>query len=172
MSTGTLAPRTRRTLAAVAAAAVLPLGLAACGGDEAAENAAEKAIEDANGGDVDIDIDGDEVKIEGSDGAVQYGSDLPDDFPEDDIPLVGDVTVGSSTSTGGEKGWTIATETDDSPGDAFAEAKAELEEAGFAVDGVESGNYAQLKSDSYRLVLTASEGSGGAQVSYIVSTID
>lgn len=167
-----LAPRARRALAAVAAATVLPLGLSACGGDDRAENAAEKALEDANGGEVDVDIDGDDVKIEGSDGAVQYGAGLPDDFPEDDIPLVGEVSVGSSSSTGGEQGWTIATATDQSPEDAFAEAKEELEGAGFAVDGVESGNYAQMKSDDYRLVLTASEGPDGAQISYIISAAD
>ncbi|GAA3532139.1 hypothetical protein [Nocardioides daeguensis] len=171
MSVRTRTSRTRRAAIAVAAAALLPLGLAACG-DDAAENAAEKAIEDANGGDVDVDIDGDNVKIEGSDGAVQYGSELPDDFPRDEVPLVGEVTIGTSSTTDGTKGWTVATTTDASPDDAFEEAKAALEDAGFAIDGIESGNYAQLKSDAYRLVLTASEGADGAQISYIVSTAD
>ncbi|WP_408898300.1 hypothetical protein ACJ5H2_04125 [Nocardioides sp. R1-1] len=171
--TVTRTARIRRLAAAAAAAAVLPVGLAACGGDDAdkaAENAAEELIEEAEGGDLDVDIDGDDVTIEGSDGAIQSGTDLPDDFPEDEIPLVGEVTFGNSTATGGTTSWTVTTASDDSPDDAFAAAKEELEGAGFAVDGVESGNYAQLRSDAYRLVLTATEGTGGgAQLSYIVS---
>lgn len=160
--------RTRRVVAALAVAAILPLGLAACGGDDA-EKSAEKLIEGA-GGDVDVDIDGDDVTIEGSDGAIEYGSDLPEDFPEDDVPLVGEVTFGHSSAGADAQSWTVTTKSDDGADDAFAEAKAKLEGAGFAVDGVESGNYAQLKGARHRVVLTAAEDAGGAQLSYIVTT--
>ncbi len=166
--------RLRRTLSAGIAALALPLTLSACGeaAEQAAEEAAEKAIEDANGGDVDIDIDedGGEVKVENSDGSFVSGGDLPDDYPSDEVPLVGDVQFGSSASTGTGTGWTISTLYDGDAAAAFAAAKEALEGAGFTTDGAAGETFASMRSDAYSVVLSAGDGADGTTLSYVVST--
>lgn len=168
-----LHPRARRTLAAAALAGFLPLTLSACGEsiEKAAEEAAEKAIEDANGGgDVDIDVDSGEVKVESSDGSYSAGQGLPEDFPVDEIPLVGEVRSGSSVNTGEGKGWTVSTETDLSPADAVAEATAKLEGAGFSDQGSFGGTNANLGDDKYGVLInTADTGTGATTIVYVVS---
>ncbi|MCX6400803.1 MAG: hypothetical protein NTX33_12860 [Propionibacteriales bacterium] len=168
-------PHLRRTFGIAAAALVLPFTLSACGDalENAAENAAEEAIKDGSSGDVDVDIDGGEVKIENSDGSYVSGGDLPDGFPEDDVPLIGDVKFGSRTNDGDTQGWTVSTQVDSSAADAFDEASAKLEDAGFESQGQSTGTYAGFRSDKYQVVLTsADDQSGGAIMSYIVGAAE
>lgn len=78
-----------KILAASFAGAAFLLG--GCGlGDEAVERGMEEAIEAgaSDGTEVDIDADGGKVKVEDSDGSVEFGGDteLPESFP-DDVPL-------------------------------------------------------------------------------------
>jgi hypothetical protein len=77
----------------IAAAALTALTLTACGGGE---KALENAIEDATGGEADVDLDGDgSVSISTPDGEYNSGgaAALPDDFPSE-IPLPeGDVEL-------------------------------------------------------------------------------
>lgn len=176
-SSKTLQPtrtRLRRTVAATTAALALPLGLGACGeaAEKAAEQAAEKAIEDANGGDVDIDIDedGGQVKVESSDGTYVGGGDLPDDYPSEDVPLVGDVQFGSSAATGTGTGWTVSTLYDGDAATAFDAARSALEGAGFTVDGAAGDTYASMRTDRYAVILSAGDGADGTTLSYVVSS--
>lgn len=167
-----LSPRLRRTVAATTLAAFLPLSLAACGEsiENAAEEAAEQAIEDANGGEVDIDTDNGEVKVESSDGSYSAGQGLPEDFPEDEVPLVGEVRSGSSVNTGDGMGWTVSTETDLSPAEAVAEATAKLKGAGFSEEGSLGGTNATLGNGKYGVLInTADTGSGATAIVYVVS---
>lgn len=165
--------RLRRTLAATAVALTLPLALAGCGeaAENAAENAAEKAIEDANGGNADVDIDGDEVTIENGDGSVVVGGGgLPDGFPEDAVPLVGEVTSGTAVDSGQGAGWTIGTESDGDVEDVFAEAVAKLEAAGFTNQSTLGGTSANLTGEEYGVVLNVSDsGTGSVVAVYVVS---
>ena len=92
-----------RMLAAIAA---LALATSACSAEDVAESAAEKAMEQAGGGDVDIDSGGGTISMSSSEGTVQMGSggSLPDAFP-DDMPLPeGDYEVASSFSQEGSDG--------------------------------------------------------------------
>lgn len=166
-------PRLRRTVAAAAAAVALPLALGACGEavENAAENAAENAIEDGSGGDVDIDVDDGEVKVENSDGSVVVGGgELPDGFPEDAVPLVGEVKSGTAVDTPDGTGWTIGTESSGNAEDVFAEALAELEGAGFTNQSTLGGTSANLTSGEYGVVLNVSEsGTGSVVAAYVVS---
>ena len=74
--------RTVKSVASVALAATLVTGCSAIA-DKAGEKVAEKGMEAAGGGDVDIDSDGDgKVSIESDEGSLEIGgSELPDDFP-------------------------------------------------------------------------------------------
>ncbi|HWJ68235.1 MAG TPA: hypothetical protein VNT31_16295 [Nocardioides sp.] len=167
--------RTRRTLAATALVAALPFALTACAeaAEKAAEEAAEQAIEENGGGDVDIDVDDGEVKVENSDGSVVIGGgDLPEDFPKDAVPVVGEVQYANSTTTPDGRGWTVSTTAGGSPEDALAEARSALEDAGFSEQGGGLGGaHVAMQSDEYAVVLTAADtGSGGTGLVYVVTT--
>jgi hypothetical protein len=80
---------TPKILAASLLGAALVLG--GCGlGEEAAEKGLEEAMEAGASDGTDVDIDGEDgnVKVESSDGSMEFGGDteLPESFP-DDIPL-------------------------------------------------------------------------------------
>ncbi len=88
---------------------VLALLAAACGGsvtDRVAEEVAGQIVEQAGGGNVDIDTSGDgdiTVSLEGEDGSVVQagGNELPDDFP---FPLPDEYEVGMNVSQDGPAG--------------------------------------------------------------------
>lgn len=88
-------------------------GLAACGGDDdAGTEAVERAIEQAGGGEVDIDIDDESgsYRVETDEGTVSMSSsgDLPDDWPAD-VPLPdGFAITGGSSIDGGSSGRIVA----------------------------------------------------------------
>lgn len=135
------------TTTALAGAALV---FAACGGgDSISENLAEEAIEQAGGGDVDIDSDGgsvnidtdegsmsvDEdgnVEIETEDGSFSSSGDIPEGFP-DEVPLPDGLDVGSGAVTDGPEGesYQVAGSVDGDPADVFAELIAQFEDAGF-----------------------------------------
>ena len=146
------APRLARAAAAAALTALLPLTLAACGdsnddsssdrsadnsGDNGDKSAEEKAAEDlaeslgADGNpSVDVEID-----------------QLPEGFPEDEVPLVGEVTGGTTSDTPAGTGWSVTTSSDKSVEDAFEEAKSALLAAGYQEQTVLEGQSALLRGD-------------------------
>ncbi len=153
--------RTRRAAAALVLVPALALTGACGGGDEeAAERIAENALEDANGGDADVDIDGDEVTIETDEGTMSMGQDLPSDFPSDVTLLEGEIlTAMSLTGTG----WTVLMTIDGNPADVAEEAKAALGDA-YTVDGEFKAqdvvNYS-LKGPEYTITVSTTLGTDG-----------
>lgn len=157
----------RSPFLALAATAALVLG--GCSSDEKqAEDAIEEAAEDA-GEDVEVDVDGDDITIENSEGTVTMGGDLPEGFPEDDIPLVDGTVIMGIGATG--QGYQITIQVDSDVADAVDEASGLLEDAGFTLD--ESGSYgdletATLSSDAYGVVLSGASAEEGATLSYSI----
>ena len=144
------------------------LVLGGCGSDEdRAANAIEEAAQDA-GEDVEVDVDGDDITIEKSDGTVSMGGDLPEGFPEDDIPLVdGDVQLAMGAA---EQGWQVSIYVAAVADEAVADAVALLTRAGFTLgDETDMGDVgsATLSSDAYVVYLTGT--TAGAQTTLLYS---
>lgn len=140
--------RTRSTLVSLAAAGAL---LAACGGDSVSENLAEKALEQAGGGDVDINSEDGSFSVENEDGSFSVdeegnldietddgsfssSGDLPEGFP-DDVPLPDgfELQQGSKSTDGDQTIYTVFGTVDGDPADVFADIVAQYEDAGYDV---------------------------------------
>ncbi len=159
--------RRRSALVALALGSALVLG--GCGSDEdRAEDAIEEAAKDA-GEDVDVDVDGDDITIENSDGTVSMGGDLPDGFPEDDIPLVdGDIQLAMGAE---DEGWQISIYVDVPSDEAVAEGVSLLEGAGFTVDEeavMGDITTATLSSDAYNVYLTGTAAESQTALLYAI----
>ena len=123
---------TTTTLRAFLLAGVL--ALAGCGGTD---QIAEQAIEEASGGDVKVDKDGDETKIEvGGQELENKQGGLVDGFP-DDFPLPDDFKIETSLKAEGryQAYGRIA-----SADEAFAFYKAELPKAEWKIETAIGGN--------------------------------
>ena len=163
---GRIIDRRRVAGAVVLAVAVLT---SACGGDSASENAAEKlaerTLEDASGGDVDVDVDGDQVTIESSEGTITAGTgEVPESFP-DDITLPEGTILSAIDAPSGS---VVTLEVDDALA-AFDDAVADLEGAGWTREQLtEAGEtrVAMFSKDSEQAMVMADAGSG--QVTYTV----
>ncbi|UOE45631.1 hypothetical protein [Agromyces larvae] len=112
--------RIHRAFAATAVAAVLAVGLTGCVNpfermmQQGVEDAVEGAVEGATGGDVAL-------------------GELPEGFPESEIPLIdGEIVFAAGAPSEGEEGWLVTIKS--TAADPLAEAIAELEAAGFTAD--------------------------------------
>lgn len=129
---------TRRLVLTLGATAVLAVPLSACGG--VAQNVAEKAIEEATGGKVDIKDGGKDVKIKGPDGQeLEFGSGakLPADWPTD-VPIPDGATIVaaagfSDTGGGGENAKSVTLETAQPPVALLESIKSSLESNGWKI---------------------------------------
>jgi hypothetical protein len=186
-STNSHRPRQSGVLFAVLTSAALVLG--ACGGGdsdaERAERAIEDAIEDAGGGDVDIDLgggDGDgDVRIETDEGVLEAseGGDLPA-LISDNVP-VPDGWVSGGTSVITVDGQEVASATFTVAAgakDAFAELRGAMSAAGYTettISETESGGYSGLGGwdrDGFTVFVTIADDSsvpGSALVSLTAS---
>ncbi|WP_121253686.1 hypothetical protein [Nocardioides ferulae] len=154
-----------------------PFGLAACSGEDAAEKAAEEAIEQGAGGDVEVDVDPDtgDVVVSDSTGTYTSGGDLPDSFP-DDLPIIeGDIVSAMSGGEAGETGHVVMVQTDiQDPTEALDEAVGLLTDAGFATGSqsvqIEGMASQDLTRDSLHVVLAVYGGEAGSDsvVQYVV----
>lgn len=122
------------------------------------ENAAEKAVEDATGGSVDIDAGG----------GVSMPADWPAEVPVIDAKLFTATAIGEGTS----RTWTILFQVDD-PAKAYDAAKADLVAAGFSTEldsSMAEGSYGQFSNANYSVSVTAAPGVSGekAILSYTV----
>ncbi|MGD8194961.1 hypothetical protein ACEXQB_010775 [Herbiconiux sp. P18] len=146
----------RALLIALALTVLLPVSLTGCANP--VEQIVEGAVEQAGGGDVDLNSDGG----------------LPDGFPADEVPLydgevVGGMGAGTVDSGGG---WTVIVKVGDDIEQAFQSIDEQLKAAGFEasysgfVDGVGSGAYSDA---SYSVIVSvADDGSGEKTATYIV----
>lgn len=139
--------------AVVGAALLLPL-ISCGGGEQVAERAAEKRIEDAAGGDAKVDIEDGGVKVETTEGTVTLGQQLPEDFPEEVELVEGTVLMAAASEQ--DRGWFV-TLTPEDPDRAFDDAVALLTDAGFTVD--DEGSFgdtstAQLSSEGWEVTVT------------------
>jgi len=124
----------------------------------AGKSAAERAIEAATGGSVDIDGDGDDVTIKTADGTYTGGNKMPDDFPSD-VPVYPDADVQGSYSLNGAsgQGFTVGLSSDDPLADVIAWYKREVAAKGWTI--VADANY------NGSLVLSATKDARGLNVS-------
>ncbi|MBT6691611.1 hypothetical protein HOB10_04740 [Candidatus Parcubacteria bacterium] len=81
---------------------LLSLTLSACGKKTATEKSMEKQIENSMGGNADVDLDDDSVKIKTDEGTMQVGAgtELPEDWPDDIYIAEGAITSASSHENG------------------------------------------------------------------------
>lgn len=174
-----MSARVRRTVTgALVGAGVAVATLTGCGaGDQVAERAAEKAVEKAveegvesgASGQVDVDIDGEEFKVESSDGSFTMGGEVPDDFPSE-VPLAdGKVVMSSSTPDG----WSVIMEVDGEFTEVSEVALDAIVQAGFSEDSrTTAGEYVALMGTdgTYDVMVTATPAdSGGTNLSYTVT---
>lgn len=167
----------RLTVRAAAAALAMTAAttmLAGCGEDaaeKAAERSVEKAIEDnagKDGEDVDVDIDGEKVTIEGEDGTTTWGgTDRPESLPED-FPLPdGKITYAMDSPDGAM----VSIEVDDAD-EAFDESVAELETQGWkriSLTQAETGKVAMLEGESEGDSVMMTSDPAAKTITYIVS---
>jgi hypothetical protein len=175
MTTLARARRSTRTLLGLAAAGTLLLA-SGCGAEDVADRVAEKAIENAGGGDADVDFDVDsgELKVETDEGSFSSGGSLPDDFPSDQIPLVdGDVIQAASSQQTGASGFVVLVMVDAGVDEALAEAERLLLDAGYEGDPemaeIPGMTVRQLTKAPYAVLLSGYEADGGTAVNYVIS---
>ena len=159
--------RTRRLLVAVPTA-LLAFSLVGCGNlvEEAAEDAAKEEG-------VDLDIDGDEIQVDTTDGGASVGE-LPKDYPADEVPVVDGEILGG-TYTKNPATWNVTIEVGEAGGDkagAYDEAEAVLTDAGLETTREKldngTGISGQYTSASYVVELAVTD-SNGVVVTYLVS---
>lgn len=171
---------TSRHRALIAAVLIAGTGvLAGCGsGEEAsdkaadavAEKALEAAAEESSGGDVDIDVDDEQVTIEGEDGTYTMGgTERPESLP-DDFPLAeGEITYAMESPSG-----SMVTVKVDDVGSAFDQALADLEAAGWtrsSVTEAEDGAMATLTGESEGDSVLITTSPTAQEISYVVTIL-
>lgn len=106
-------------------------GVAGCD----AEDTAERLVEGAGGGDVDIEV-----------------GDLPEGFPKDDVPLPeGDVVSGTTLGGGNEQNWTVIFNVGNVE-DVADDYRGKLEDAGYQIDDTFSSETAPGQEGAGELV--------------------
>lgn len=146
------------------AAAALAAGMALTGCSQIAESATEKLIEQAAGGSVNVDLEGDGVTIQGEDGGMAMGGnlDLPDNWPAE-VPTFNDgslVMVSVDSATGGA---TAMWNSEMALEDATANIKSALEGAGYTIDSesaMENLNMIGATGGAFRVDATVASQDG------------
>jgi hypothetical protein len=148
--------------------ALLSIALVGC--SDLAEKAAEDAAKEEG---VDLDIDGDDIKVDTTDGGVVTGE-LPKGFPTDQVPVVdGEILFGTYTKS--SKTWDTTVEVGPAGGDkaaAYDEAEAKLLDAGATVtsEKVDNGSAiaGQYTNGEHTIDLAVTD-TNGIIVNYLVS---
>ncbi|WP_338747965.1 hypothetical protein [Janibacter alittae] len=151
--------------------------------DKAGEKVAEKGMEAAGGGDVDIDSDDDgKVTIESDEGSLEVGGDeLPAGFP-DEVPLPDDFEVQASMSMGSDDDQSFTVHFSSPDADVkqtHDDLKARAEAAGFEILSTNSmgGDDFELRSftmsnDDWNANVAVSADADATAVNYTVMTPD
>lgn len=177
----------RTKAAAITMAAALILLGSACSSSDAAEKLTEKAIEDASGGDVDVDSEDGTVKYTDENGNETEmnidgeGASLPEDWPSELDPPDSVTLITSNTSTtGGQTSMTVLGEAEGTIEDFAAGIKTQLEDGGYEITQDTSssstgGGYAGMsatKGDQEVTVALADDpvSDGGITITMTVTT--
>ena len=144
---------------------LLSPALIACSGEDTAERAAEEAIEQELGGDVDVELgdeDG-EFSVDTGDGSFSAGDELPEGFP-DSVPLIeGSIVFALANSeVAGAESFAVNKETALSVDEASAEITSQLEGAGFTSElalGAGGGTFVNDEFEVFVLVVAEGDGS-------------
>ena len=160
--------RRRRLLALPALGLAAGLLLVGCGDDE-------KNVT-VDGTDYSVSDDGDEVKVESSDGSYQGTTGkLPDGFPSDDVPLIDapvDAAYGA-TAEGQGRTFTVGLKVEGDVGVRFDEAVSDLKDAGYTstnTSSVGSTRLASFEGEAWDVMLTADTEQ--TTISYVVTSAD
>ncbi len=137
------------------------------------KSAAERAIEAATGGSVDVDRDGDTVTVKTQDGTITGGNTMPENFPSD-VPVYPGADVQGSYSIDGAngKGHTVGLQTNDSLADVTAWYRREVAAKGWTVVGDATYNGSLVLSatkDSRGLNVSVSEEDGTVTIGLVVA---
>ncbi len=162
----------RKALVSGVSAVAFALALSGCGAaeDELAERATEEAMEAAGDG-AEVDIEDDEITVSDGEGNTTTlgGTELPDDFPVDQVPLV-DGTIVSATGVDGAS-FTVMLEVEGDPEAVQEEAIGMLTDAGYT-NGTEMNSEGYLSTtltkEGYDVGVTSMAGDPATQVQYIV----
>lgn len=124
---------TRRLIASVGVTVLLAVPLSGC------QQMAEKAVEEATGGDVKIKDGGKDISIKGPDGGevnIQSSTKLPADWPKD-VPVPEGAKIVNTASTSGPDGeslMNLVIETSQSAEELSSEFKQSLESNGWKIE--------------------------------------
>jgi len=141
--------------------------LAGCG----EKKAAEKAVEKASNGAVDVDIDNNKVTINTNEGTIEVGDSvkLPSDFPSDVYVIDG--TIKGVTHISENKGYTVSIETTKSVSQAKTEYENELKEEGWNITfSMNIQNGASMTAEKDNRNLTVSISSDGETTQVVLGT--
>lgn len=151
---------------AAAVAGIALLVPAACGSDGVTVPTSE--------GDVKIDQDDGTVSLDDGEGnSFSSSAELPDGFPEDDVPLVdGEIVQGLAVDQGGDAGYSVSMEVDGSVAEVYDEVKALLEDAGFTSSLDSSGQgfaTAAYDDGTWTVLVNVGEIGDTSSVTYTVA---
>jgi hypothetical protein len=150
-----------RSLAGTAALVAGLFVLAACGDDEVS----------ASSKDATVKVDDDEITVKTSEGTATIGKDLPDGFPEGDVPLVDEEIV--SAVANGQGSWSVVMSSTRAIDDLSAEIVEDFADAGFtAAESNELGDVSihQFSDDRYRVGVTVTRTADTVTITYLVES--
>ena len=156
---------------AFAPAVALSLAVSGCGtGDDVAKELTEKAVEEAAGGDAEVEIEDDGLTVTDENGdQASIGTEIPDDFPVDDVPLM-EGTVLSATAVDGAT-YMVMLELEGTPEEVQEEALGMLTDAGYTTDSTTNAEgffTAELSKEGFTVGLSSFDNVGTTNLQYIV----
>lgn len=112
---------------------LLAMTLSGCGKKTLTEKSMEKVLEDSMGGQANVEVDNDSIKIETNQGTMEVSSngELPENWPDDIYVTAGDITSASSHDNGI---FNLSIETDESVSDMQAKYEEELKASGWGIN--------------------------------------
>ncbi len=138
------------------------------------KSAAERALEAATGGDVEVTENGDETTVTTDQGTWSTSDSLPKDFPSD-VPLYANAKVQGSLVSGdtASTGHYVGLETSDALAAVVVWYKKELEAKGWSTVTaavVNEGHIFSATKDGRVLSVTISEADGSVSIGLVVAT--
>lgn len=113
------------------------------------------------------------VKVETDEGTATVGQDLPEGFPADEIPLLGEkVVTGVQGQPDGQFAWSVTMQSSRAIDDLEAEVKEDFADAGYSeAESVTMGDASilQFSNDSYDVGVTIARTGSSVGINYVVT---